>query len=143
MFTLLRIFGIVPVGGLQPNEVQVSGMWSCPGGASSNIPLELRFVTPGAPMGTFTATTHNGANGPVGSVLFKIQGWSGLTCGAKLEFEVRGFCGAAWTAWETGFSSIVDCLDCPRIQISPPSLGPCSGNPPAQTVTLDATVMLA
>ena len=80
MFALNRIIGVVNAGSLQPTQLQVVGDWVCPGGANSDIQLELQITAPiGAPSGTFTETTNNGTNGPAGSVTFLVSAWPGLT----------------------------------------------------------------
>lgn len=142
MFTLTRVIGVVNAGALQPSQLQVIGDWACPGGANSNIAVEMRVLAPrGAPGTTFAATTNNGPNGPAGSVTFTIPAWSGAICGEKFACEVRGMCNGAWTAWE-GVDGTIDCLGCPRIQMSPPTYGACTGTPASQSVTLSAVVML-
>jgi hypothetical protein len=141
MFTLTTIIGVVNPGALQPSQVQVVGDWACPGGANSGIALEFRITSPsGAPTATFTAVTNNGANGPVGSVVFLIPAWPGATCGMKFAGEVRGLCNGVMTPWEPVDSENLNCLGCPRIQMNAPSYAACAGT--TQDVTLSATVML-
>lgn len=142
MFSLGLIIGVVPVGTLQPAQLQIVGAFSCPG-VAGGVPVELRITAPtGGPTTTFAGTTSAGAPGspPVDSVTFMVPAWAAAVCGAKIAFEVRGNCGGQWTAWE-GFTGEIDCFDCPRISLQT-SYGVCSGTPPRQAVTITATVML-
>lgn len=141
MFSLSRIIGTVPIGALQPTEIQVIGALACPPG-TGGVLVELRVTAPpGGPTTTFTATTSTGgAAGPVESVIFLVPAWAVAVCGQKIEFEVRGKCGGQWTAWQR-LTGEIDCLTCPRISLQA-SYGACSGTPPQQTVTLTAIVML-
>jgi hypothetical protein len=141
MFSLTRVIGAVPVGALQPTEVQIVGDFACIG-AAGGVPIELRLTAPpGVPATVFTATTSTGAPGmpPVDSVVIPVP-WTGGHCGEKISFEVRGFCNGMWTAWQQ-FSSDIACL-CPRIADLQVTYGACSGTPLKQSVTVTATVML-
>jgi hypothetical protein len=139
MFALTRIIGDVPVGALQPNQIEVVGDFAC-AGTSGGVPIELRLVGPGVPTTTFTATTSTGAPGmpPVNSVVIIVP-WTGFQCSAKVAFEVRGLCNGQWTAWQR-FTDDVACF-CPHIANVQVSHGACTGSPPRQTVTVSATVI--
>lgn len=141
MFTLARVIGSVPVGALQPDEIQVVGTFTCPGTAGG-VSIELRLIAPaGVPTNTFIATTSTGSPGmpPMDSVAVVVP-WTGGHCGDNIEFEVRGMCSGQWTAWQR-FSGSVGCY-CPRIANLQIAYGPCSGTPQTQSVAITATVML-
>lgn len=139
MFSLSRIVGTVPIGTLQPSQIQIVGAITCPPG-NGGVPVELRITAPpGGPTTTFTATTNTGgATGPAESVTFLVPAWAAAVCGQKISFEVRGNCGGQWTAWQA-FTGEIDCLG-PRISLQS-VYGQCSGTPARQAVTLTATVM--
>jgi len=145
MFSVTNIIGVVPLGSLQPSQIQIAGLISCPTGSGGGIDVELRVAAPpGAPTTVFSATSSTGGpGGPLGSVLFVLPAWTAAVCGAKIIFEVRDNCGGSWSAWDR-FEGEIDCLGCPRISLQPPVYGACTGTPPnqLQTVTLTATVML-
>ena len=88
MFSLSRIIGTVPIGALQPSQVQVVGAFACPPG-TGGVPVELRVTAPpGGPTTTFAATTSTGgATGPVESVTFFVPAWAAAVCGQKIAFE--------------------------------------------------------
>lgn len=141
MFSLTRIIGMVPLGALQPDRIDIVGSFACPA-TTAGVPIELRLVGPGLPTTVFTATTSTGAPGtpPVGSVEVIVP-WTGWRCGEKVEFEVRGQCNGQWTPWQP-LAGQIDCV-CPRIANVQASYGMCSGMPLRQSVTITATVMMS
>jgi hypothetical protein len=145
VFTLLGIFPDTPPGALQPSRIRIEGNWICAGLAPAPNLVELRLTSPGAaPTTAFVAMASVGATGqpPAGSVSFIIPAWPGLTCNEKIAFDVRGQCAGQFGPWTSVASQDLDCGSCPRISIAAPVYGACTGTPPVQNVTLNATVML-
>lgn len=118
-YTPYQVYERIPFHDKKPDLVIFTGSFLSPAGNNADIPIELRITSPPEAVISWSAITSAGFPSfeIAGTVNVSVPAWRTDICGRKIKYEVRGFDGGVYTAWES-FTAVV---------------GPRSDDPPTPT----------